>query len=54
MLTLLSLSCEGPRAPGAERALQQSLERMTNCIEFKQLQGDNMQTWLQQQSQSGK
>ena len=30
------------RAPGAERALQQSLERITNCVEFKKLQGDNM------------
>lgn len=36
------------RAPGAERALQQSLERITNCVEFKQLQGDNMQKLLQQ------
>jgi aminopeptidase N len=36
------------RAPGAERALQQSLERITTCVEFKQLQGDNMQKFLQQ------
>jgi aminopeptidase N len=36
------------RAPGAERALQQSLERITACIEFKQLQSDNMQKFLQQ------
>jgi aminopeptidase N len=36
----------GHRAPGAERALQQSLERITNCTEFKQLQGDNMEKWL--------
>jgi aminopeptidase N len=36
------------RAPGAERALQQSLERITNCIEFKQLQSKNMQKFLQQ------
>jgi aminopeptidase N/puromycin-sensitive aminopeptidase len=35
-------------APGAERALQQSLERITNCVEFKQLQGDNMQKVFQQ------
>jgi aminopeptidase N/puromycin-sensitive aminopeptidase len=35
------------RAPGAERALQQSLERMNNCIEFKQLQQKNMQQWLE-------
>jgi aminopeptidase N len=34
------------RAPGAERALQQSLERITTCTEFKQLQGDNMEKWL--------
>ena len=34
------------RAPGAERALQQSLERMNTCIEFKQLQQANMQEWL--------
>jgi len=31
------------RAPGAERALQQSLERIAACVEFKQLQGPNMQ-----------
>jgi aminopeptidase N/puromycin-sensitive aminopeptidase len=31
------------RAPGAERALQQSLERISACVEFKQLQGPNMQ-----------
>jgi aminopeptidase N len=37
------------RAPGAERALQQSLERMNNCIEFKQLQGANLEKWLQHQ-----
>jgi aminopeptidase N len=36
------------RAPGAERALQQSLERMSNCLEFKQAQGENFQKWLQQ------
>jgi len=36
----------GHRAPGAERALQQSLERMNTCIEFKQLQQSNMQQWL--------
>jgi aminopeptidase N/puromycin-sensitive aminopeptidase len=39
------------RAPGAELALQQSLERMNNCIEFKQIQGENLQKWLQQQGQ---
>jgi aminopeptidase N len=36
------------RAPGAERALQQSLERITTCVDFKQLQGENMQTFLHQ------
>jgi aminopeptidase N/puromycin-sensitive aminopeptidase len=36
------------RAPGAERALQQSLERTTTCVEFKQLQSENMQKFLQQ------
>lgn len=36
------------RAPGAERALQQSLERISSCMEFKQLQGGNMQKFLQQ------
>jgi aminopeptidase N len=36
------------RAPGAERALQQSMERITNCMEFKQVQGANMEKWLQQ------
>ena len=35
------------RAPGAERALQQSLERISSCMEFKQLQGANMQKFLQ-------
>jgi aminopeptidase N len=36
------------RAPGAERALQQSLERISTCVDFKQLQGENMQKFLQQ------
>jgi aminopeptidase N len=36
------------RAPGAERALQQSLERITNCIEFKQLQGNNLRKFFEQ------
>jgi aminopeptidase N len=39
------------RAPGAERALQQSLERIKNCAEFKQVQGDNMEKWLAHQGQ---
>jgi aminopeptidase N/puromycin-sensitive aminopeptidase len=34
------------RAPGAERTVRQSLERMNNCIEFKQLQEPEMQKWL--------
>lgn len=34
------------RAPGAERALQQSLDAMDNCMEFKALQQDNMEKWL--------
>ncbi|HZU29468.1 MAG TPA: M1 family metallopeptidase [Candidatus Angelobacter sp.] len=43
------------RAPGAERALKQSLERITNCTEFKQLQGSNMEQWLSHQPKaSGK
>ena len=36
------------RAPGAERAVRQSLERINSCIEFKQMQGGNMQKFLQQ------
>ena len=36
------------RAPGAERALQQSLQRITSCVEFKQLQAENMQKFLHQ------
>lgn len=35
------------RAPGAERAVRQSLERINSCIEFKQMQGGNMQKFLQ-------
>ncbi len=34
------------RAPGAERALQQSLDAMDSCMEFKQLQQANMEKWL--------
>jgi len=36
------------RAPGAERALQQSLERIRTCVEFKQLQGDNIRKVFEQ------
>jgi aminopeptidase N len=34
------------RAPGAERALQQSLDAIDNCMEFKKLQQTNMEKWL--------
>jgi aminopeptidase N len=37
------------RAPGAERAVKQSLERINSCIEFKSNQEQNMQAWLAQQ-----
>ena len=37
------------RAPGAERTVQQSLEAIDNCIDFKQLQQANMEKWLNQQ-----
>lgn len=37
------------RAPGADRALQQSLEAMDNCIKFRQAQQANMEKWLTQQ-----
>ena len=36
------------RAPGAERAVRQSLERISSCIAFRQMQGGNMQKFLQQ------
>ncbi len=35
-------------APGAQRTVNQSLERIDNCIEFKKLQQGNMNSWLQQ------
>ena len=34
-------------APGAERAVRQSLERINSCIEFKEMQSENMQKFLQ-------
>jgi hypothetical protein len=37
------------RAPGAEGALKQSLERMDNCIEFSQLQQASVRQWLEEQ-----
>jgi aminopeptidase N len=40
------------RAPGAERALQQSLDAMDNCMEFKKLQQANMEKWLASQEKS--
>jgi hypothetical protein len=36
----------GHPAPGAERTVHQSLERLNNCIEFRGLQQANMQAWL--------
>jgi aminopeptidase N len=37
------------RAPGAERAVQQSLDAIDNCLDFKQVQQANMTKWLSQQ-----
>ena len=34
-------------APGAQRTVNQSLERIDNCIEFKKIQQQNMDSWLQ-------
>jgi aminopeptidase N len=36
-------------APGAQRTVNQSLERIDNCIEFKKIQQQNMDSWLQMQ-----
>ena len=36
-------------APGAERAVRQSLERIDDCIEFKRQQEPNLQQWLAKQ-----
>jgi aminopeptidase N len=36
-------------APGAQRTVNQSLERIDNCIEFKKLQQQNMDSWLRLQ-----
>ncbi|HEX7286787.1 MAG TPA: M1 family metallopeptidase [Candidatus Angelobacter sp.] len=41
------------RPPGAERTLQQSLERINQCIEFKQLQQANMAKWLAGEAKTG-
>jgi aminopeptidase N len=34
-------------APGAQRTVNQSLERIDNCIEFKKIQQQNMDSWMQ-------
>ena len=39
------------RAPGAERTVAESLERMDNCIEFKKVQQKNLDSWLLSSSQ---
>jgi aminopeptidase N len=41
-------------APGAERALHESLESMDNCIGFKQLQQNSVKNWLAAQSGGGR
>jgi puromycin-sensitive aminopeptidase len=40
-------------APGAQRAVQQSLERIDNCVEFKRDQEQSMQNWLGRETVSG-
>ncbi|MGE5321704.1 MAG: M1 family aminopeptidase, partial [Actinomycetota bacterium] len=42
------------RAPGAERALQESLDAIDNCMEFKQRQQANMEKWLHSADSAGK
>jgi aminopeptidase N len=37
------------RATGAERTLQQSLERIDSCLKFKQLQQKSLAEWLAEQ-----
>jgi aminopeptidase N/puromycin-sensitive aminopeptidase len=39
---------ETHQVPGAERALRLSVDRMNNCIEFRDLQQANMRAWLNQ------
>jgi len=34
------------KAPGAERAVQQSLERMEGCIQFQRMQQPSMNVWF--------
>jgi aminopeptidase N len=41
------------RATGAERTLQQSLERIDTCLKFKQLQQKSMTEWLAEQKANG-
>ena len=36
-------------APGAQRAVHQSLERIDGCIDFQRRQGGNFQNWLRSQ-----
>ena len=36
-------------APGAQRAVQQSLERIDGCIDFQRTQGSSFQSWLNSQ-----
>ena len=33
-------------ATGAQRAVQQSLEKIDGCIDFQRRQGDNLKRWL--------
>lgn len=33
-------------APGAQRAVRQNLERIDNCVEFKNRQGESLEQWL--------
>lgn len=35
-------------APGAQRAVQQSMERINSCIDFQRTQGSSFQSWLSQ------
>ena len=36
-------------APGAQRAVQQSLEKIDGCIDFQRREGDNLKRWLMTQ-----
>ena len=37
-------------APGAQRAVQQSLERIDGCVDFQQREGKSFKNWLRDQS----